>query len=381
MKAIQTQAASNPVAALLQQLNQMFSGANSLSMPPQMDARNALRIMGTADQAEQILHSALSSSFANASDAAPLSEDELEMRDLISGILAGLQGRYEDPLGYPRRGGGKSGGKSPGGPTAPAGEPGAKGSSDPAAGQAEGTQGTEKTPEQQTQGGSEAQRPERAEQAKQLKESGALGGKKEEHPEISADERNKINDAIAKANDDGANSLSSNKNAMAVATPEQKAKLIRELMSGHTSDSEDRAIARILQSCTSKAEFDKVMELSGGRGEVMDELDADDAKNAISAAEGKLGKEQQEAAGKAVNLLEQSSSPEEAKELAAQLGGPDLKHQIHDPELLARLDGVAKRYKMPALGYGLPPETVKPLPSPARVLEKRRPSFSIVQLW
>src|SRR5262245_46312057 len=93
MKAVQPQSTFNPVMALLQQLNQMFSGANALSMAPQMEARSALRIMGTAEQAEQLLHNALSSAFGN-EEMNPMSPEDIALRDTILGILAGLQGRF-----------------------------------------------------------------------------------------------------------------------------------------------------------------------------------------------------------------------------------------------------------------------------------------------
>lgn len=78
--------------------------------------------------------------------------------------------------------------------------------------------------------------------------------------------------------DDKAKALSKDPKAMALATPDQKGRMIGRLIKGHTTDSEDRAIARILESCTSKKEFDAVMSAAGGAKKVRKELDDKGAK-------------------------------------------------------------------------------------------------------
>jgi hypothetical protein len=75
--------------------------------------------------------------------------------------------------------------------------------------------------------------------------------------------------------------LASNEDAMRVASPGQKAQLIRLLQKGWTKDSQDMAIARILMSCESKAEFDKVVDMAGGR-KIVDDIDHEEAKSAVN---------------------------------------------------------------------------------------------------
>jgi hypothetical protein len=311
------------------QIDTMLSSARNLSLSPDTDIRAALGLAnGTTDQAETALHDA----FSNALTAGlppELAEAFGPILQQIASLIAGLQGRPgQEPLGYPEGFVSKVGRE--------------KGESAP----------------QKSGASSPEDRAKRMEEAKQLKESGGLGAAKSDKPKLSEAEQKSFDAGIAAADDDAAVAMSNNPKALAAATPEQKAKLIRELMSGSTTDGEDRAIARILQSCTSKAEFDQVIAQAGGHT-VFEELDDDAAKNMFREAEGRLGKQQQESSTKAVELLEKADSPEEAKELATQLGGTEFKHNIKDPELLKRLDAVAKRFDMPALGYGMPAETVQ----------------------
>ena len=145
---------------------------------------------------------------------------------------------------------------------------------------------------------------------------------------------------------------------MANASPAQKARLLKKLISGHTNDKEDRAMASILESCTSKKEYDEVLRLAGGKKKVFGEPDDKSAKRRMSALDKKWGGKQKAALSQALLLLEQAKTPEEARKLADQLGGTSLKHQIKDPALIKRLNAVAKRHKMPALSHGLPPKAV-----------------------
>ncbi len=316
----------NGLNAVVQQLQGLLAKALTLALPPQMNARSALGMVGTAARAEHLLHRSLSSPGGQA-------EPTAEIAQLIGQILSALQGRPGlSPHGYP---------------------PGSFGLPD----QKPSAPGTPAAPPPVSNTSSQ----ERAAQAEQLKKSGALGNGEEaksKQPPLTDAERKMLDDIIGKANDDTAVNLSQNAKAMGGATPEQKAKLIRDLMSGHTSDSEDQAIARILQSCASKAEYDKVLALAGGKDAVLKEMDDNGAKSLLGQVDAKWETELKEAAGKAIGLLEQCQSPAEAKELAAQLGGTELKQKVKDPEQLKRLEAVAKRFEMPALAYGVAPEAV-----------------------
>lgn len=59
---------------------------------------------------------------------------------------------------------------------------------------------------------------------------------------------------------------------MAVASPPVKARLLQELMGGYTNRGEKEAMLRILQSCRSKREYDKVLSIVGGFDSVAREL-------------------------------------------------------------------------------------------------------------
>ena len=66
--------------------------------------------------------------------------------------------------------------------------------------------------------------------------------------------------AIDKGDNDAIVRLSENSEAMKAASPVEKARMIRILQDGWTKDRQDMAIARILTSCGSKAEFDQVVD-------------------------------------------------------------------------------------------------------------------------
>lgn len=101
--------------------------------------------------------------------------------------------------------------------------------------------------------------------------------------------RKKIDKAIKDEDEDVMKKLAKDPKVMAAATSEQKAAMIREFVDGATKNSEDRAILDILESCTSKAEFDKVVELSGGK-KVFDEIDLDEVKEKMSMLAGGWGR-------------------------------------------------------------------------------------------
>ncbi|MFN0168439.1 MAG: hypothetical protein ACKV22_18590 [Bryobacteraceae bacterium] len=332
-QSIQALPGADGLKTVLQQLQAVLGKALTLALPPQMNTRSALGMMGVAGQTEQLLHRSLSPASRQTMGKGPQTEGLAQIAQLIGQILSTLQGRPGlSPHGY-----------APGSFGLPAQKQAAAG-----------------TPVPQPQV-SNTSTQERTAQAEQLKKSGALGNGEEgksKQPPLTGAERKSLDEIICKANDDTAAALSQNAKAMGGATPEQKAKLVRELMSGHTSDSEDQAIARILQSCTSKAEYDKVLAMAGGKDAVLKELDDKGAKSLLCQVHAKWESEQKEAAGKAIGLLEQCQSPEEAKELATQLGGTELKHKVKDPEQLKRLEAVAKRFEMPALAYGVAPGAV-----------------------
>ena len=94
-----------------------------------------------------------------------------------------------------------------------------------------------------------------------------------------------LQSAIQKAIDDGDNDaivrLAENSDAMKAASPAQKARMIAILQDGWTKDSQDMAIARIITSCGSKAEFDQVVDMAGGP-KILDDVDYAEAKSDIN---------------------------------------------------------------------------------------------------
>ncbi len=75
--------------------------------------------------------------------------------------------------------------------------------------------------------------------------------------------------------------LAENGDALKAASPAQKARMIAILQDGWTKDSQDMAIARILTSCASKAEFDRVVDMAGGP-KILDDIDLPEAKADIN---------------------------------------------------------------------------------------------------
>lgn len=64
---------------------------------------------------------------------------------------------------------------------------------------------------------------------------------------------------------------------MAVSTPQEKSGMIKQLMDGYTTGSEDRAMVSILESAGSKEEYDQIVDGAGGR-KIVEEMDNDEAK-------------------------------------------------------------------------------------------------------
>jgi hypothetical protein len=334
--------------SVFRQLDGILAKCNNLSLPPEMEARGALDLMGAAKQVESLLHQVLSAAVGQGA-MQQLAESVGQVIQLVASMLAGLQGRPgQPPLGY------SPGAFAPANAAPPTIRPQVL----------PGTQWKPPAPPvatPQTGSAGEAGQQQRAAEAKQILNDGALGAgetPKPKEPVVTEAEKKAYDAAIARADDDASVRLSRDPKAMAAASPEQKAKLIRELMDGHTTDEEDCAIVKILESCTSKAEYDKVLAAAGGKNKVFKELDDDGAKGRFSSLEKKWNTQQKAAVDRVLILLEQCDDPEEAKRLAAELGGIQLKHQMQDKEQLRRLEALATRYNMPALGYGLPPEVV-----------------------
>lgn len=345
---------SDPMLEAFQQLDMILSQAQNLSLPSEMDTHAAFDMLGAADQAEKTLHQTISEKIAQPAGNQSESGDPIgEILRQFAMILSALQGRPGQlPLGYspdafdPKKSGSKTEASKTG-----------KSELDPESQEIseEGEYATE------FGSGDSAAHKKRLEEAKKLKDSGGLaGGKIDESkkPKVSEEEQKNIDARIAAADDEEAERISNDPALLAKLSPEQKAKLVKQLMDGDTDGSQDCSIARICASVNSKAEWDKVTELAGGHL-IFDELDNDQAKGWFKEAESKWINAEKEAAGKALDMLEKCETPEEARELATELGGLNLKHQIKDPEHLKRLEAVAKRFNMPKLGYGLPPEKVK----------------------
>ena len=70
---------------------------------------------------------------------------------------------------------------------------------------------------------------------------------------------------------------------------------------------------------------------------------------------------------KAIALLEQAKTPEEAKQISEQFGGPDFKNQIVDNQLKDRLTQVAQKNNMPGLGFT---QSAEQLAKNAETIEK-----------
>jgi hypothetical protein len=109
----------------------------------------------------------------------------------------------------------------------------------------------------------------------------AGGGASDLAPQRKAALQSEVARAISAEDDAAIVRLSENSDPMRAATPEQKARMIAILQDGWTKDRQDMAIARILTSCASKPEFDRVVDLAGGR-RILEDIDHDEAKSDIN---------------------------------------------------------------------------------------------------
>jgi hypothetical protein len=294
---IQVLPESNPLLEVFQQLEMALSKAEGSPLPSGMDMRAALDVMGEADQVEQTLHQTISANVTQPANQKAASDPLQEIIRQFAMMLSALQGRPgQSPLGYspeafdPKKSAEKRTSKNEG--NSESGEisetENSYGSGDPAA------------------------QEKRLEEAKKLKDGGGLAGSKTDEsqkPKLSESEQKAIAAKVAAADDDGSAAIANDPETLKILTPEQKGALIRELMDGHTSDSEDRAIAKILQSCDSKKEWDTVLQLSGGH-KVFEELDDDGAKNMFRESESKWNNAEKEGAKKGIDLLEKCENPE-----------------------------------------------------------------------
>lgn len=222
---------------------------------------------------------------------------------------------------------------------------------------------------------------ERQREAMQLAEQGGLVPTGPQPP-ATQQELDALAATINAANDDAAVALANNPRAMQIATPQQKAALIKKLMGGHTNGAEEAAIKTILLSCRSFDEMQQVVGMSGGIQEIAAELEGSDL-NAVIAHANQLSQRQETAATKAVDLLEQARSPQEFALLYETLGGDELKQKLPKPtsaELLGRLDALGRKFGVSGVGFGMPPEKVNALQAQIQAAIDRGDCDAIVKL-
>lgn len=108
----------------------------------------------------------------------------------------------------------------------------------------------------------------------------------------SAEQVAKNAEKIEKADGDKTVELSKDAELLRNASPEQKIKMIKELGKGFDGhdDKKCMAIDRILSSCRSKAEFDRVLDGAGGK-DLLKHLNGDEAKQRINELCGMWGRE------------------------------------------------------------------------------------------
>lgn len=221
----------------------------------------------------------------------------------------------------------------------------------------------------------------REQQARTLAESGALRSPAAK-PSPTPQERDALAARIAAADDDAAVLIARDPRAMAIATPEQKAALVRKLMDGHTNGAEEQAIKAILLGCASRDELDKVAGMSGGWDAIADELDAGDLGQ-VQAHGQQLAARQDAAVQDGLGLLEQASTPEEFRRLFELLGGEQLKHQLPTPprpEQLGRLEALGAKHGAAGVGFGMPPEKTASLQAAIRQAIDKGDNDAIVKL-
>jgi hypothetical protein len=350
--------------------------ARAAGLSPRMGLKAALP-PEQISRFEQALHSMLSGALPGSAEqqaqrlAAAVAEDA---RKILGELLAGVQGRTGlPPLGYPAEIF-----APPAAPRQPAALPFlvASGAADGFPGSVSGAASALGPAPDQAHASARTQE-ERLSQARQLAQEGGIGPGPRTPETKAAGAASQ--DSATPAGASGAKSaataagkpphralppleLAKDKAALEQASDEEKAKAIHAILnrSGPRLSPEERmAAVNILKSCKSKQEYDKVVQMAGGWDEVSKIVGRDEAsgKTLRGLNDGWAAKEKA-AAEKAVSLLEQARTPEEAKQIANELGGSQLKHQIKDPALLDRLNAAAKRHNLPALGYPVSGEQV-----------------------
>lgn len=108
---------------------------------------------------------------------------------------------------------------------------------------------------------------------------------------VSSAQLSKYAEQIEKADGDKTTELAKDTELLKNATPEQKTKMINELGKGFDGHDDKKSIAidRILSSCKTKAEFDKVLDASGGK-EMLKKLNGDEAKQRVNELCGMWGR-------------------------------------------------------------------------------------------
>jgi hypothetical protein len=221
----------------------------------------------------------------------------------------------------------------------------------------------------------------REQEAKQLADEGGLKSPGVQ-PSPTQQEIDELTARINAATDDGAVAIANDPRALAIASPQQKAALVRKLMDGHTNGAEEQAIKRILLSCTSKQEIDQVIGMSGGFDEIADELEDEDLQQICAHGAG-LVQKQDAAFERAIDLLERTQSPAEFKLVYEYLGADDLKNRLPKPpriETLRRLEALAEKNGVAGIGFGLPPEKTVALQGAIQQAIDGEDNAAIVQL-
>ncbi len=176
---------------------------------------------------------------------------------------------------------------------------------------------------------------------------------KPQPPTLSEAAKAKLDGQVAGADDDIALGVSKNAAGLATLTAAQKARLVQELISGSTNDKEDLGIARILESCTSKAELDEVLRLAGGYKEVLGELDHGGAISKVKACRQLLTEQEQAEIDGALTEMEGATSREEVENIINRVGGTQLKYRITDPKQLDRLRALAEAHGIAGAAFDM----------------------------
>jgi hypothetical protein len=338
--------AGSVVPESFRRLVSLLNEPRRLGLPPQAGLAAVLAVPGRAGQVEGDLHSMLSAARPG-SGVEPMPQALLpaDAQKLLAELLAAVQGRPgQPPLGYP-----------------------AEAFAAPAPSDVRPSIGSplqRQAPVPPVAGQSLVST------AQQLAQGGALGGAapstqpSESGP--SAEAQAAASEKIAKTGGDEAIKLAKDGSFVAGLTPAQKAELFKKLpKGGGMYDSKDQlhggaaeAAQSLLGSCKTKAEYDEVLNLLGGKDSVFKSIGFDKVRDELKKRADEWQKAQDGGQEKAISLLEQASSPEEVQQIVNQLGGTQFKNQVKVPALLDRLEAVSKRFNLPALGYGMSGEAV-----------------------